>query len=236
MMNMAVIEEPLICHTICSYLKPWDLDRIRLTSSHFLEATSGPLKKVNVIATCGLYIGVLSDGIRNAYFMPCSDEQVRVNTYSERGTHYTATVVESCCKIVKPNVDHVLFGNFFGFIYNDHIDLVFANFSDDTLLNVPRKDHSPAVILDNRTKKYADSQNISLRQCLFEEAIIVTTKPTYQFLTKNNQNYYTFTGDGTNVLMKPKSGYATIAEFIKAVSSHLDVKKITFDGRLLIHD
>jgi len=228
----ATIEEPLICHMICSYLPMYNLDQIRRTSSSFLEAALVVLRDVNIVATNGLYT------IGSTYYVPCLDEYIYHNGIQKETDIYRVDVLDDVdCLGIKKDVDHIYLGKYIGIVEHDYIDMVYAQFGDDTLDDLPwdpSEKYSLAIYLDNRTKKYASSQNISLNRSLFGEAIVVGHD-----IDEFYSSYFPVNFEKSKVVegvsIRPKCGYATIKEFIEAVSSYVVPKKIMFDGRLLFY-
>ena len=241
MMIVTTIEEPLIYNTICSFLNLCEVDQLRRTCRTFLDVGNHILRDVNVIATCGLYTIRTTDVVlSDKYYAPCLDIQIdSVEIDNERECYFTAAIDTLNCVLIKNDVDHVLFGNYFGFIKHDHIELKYANFSTDTLDGKPwdlmTTSYAMATYLDNRTMRYVVDKNLSLRRSLFEEAIVIVGSFKHTIMRHWNNNEFDCKIVDEGLLIKSKSGKITIEEFHKVTRACITPSKIMFDGRLIFY-
>ena len=205
----------------------YEVDQIRRTSRSFLEASNMCLENINVIGTCGLY----TIGSSSIYYVPYYDTTINdFEIVREYDSHYVCEINSHRCVIIKNGVDHALFGEEIGIIYDNEIKFIHAYFSSDTMNDRSWEiSGNVAVYIDNRTKNYTDTKNISLRNALFKEAIFVGKK--FGKYEKNKYNQYTFSEIDEDTLVVSNDG-STITDFNKFNCS---AKKLIFNGCLRFH-
>jgi len=75
----ATIDEPLVCHNICSYLKPYALQQLQTISHNFYETAQMTLRNCIVVSTSGLYTR------DSKYYLPYLDiplsEKISIDSY-----------------------------------------------------------------------------------------------------------------------------------------------------------
>jgi len=227
----AIIDEPLICYHICSYLKPWDLDQLRRTNSTFLEATTLLLGDIKVIGTCGIYTIGSSDMIH----VPYMDKAIeRKKMFGETESNYVWMFNGLFCRFMKNGVDYILLGDNIGIIKNDCIVIYYSYFSNETLIGKRVHASDSITYMNNITKRCAVNNGGSLVSSLFEEAIIMGKTNSYTDARFSHEDYV-FTEVDDGISMRPKSGLATIEEFVDVAGDIINVMKIMFDGRLLLY-
>jgi len=228
---MSVIDEPLICHTICQYLKKHEVDKLRCVNRAFLEVGDHILRDVNVISTCGLY----TNGDSNVYYAGSLETVIDRFVLREEYESYYLFMGKTTNKYMKTNIDHVLFGQYIGIMKNDHIEIMNPNFSDKTIYDEPWNSSwgcSVEIYLDNATKKYLIDKDISLRRSLFYEAIVVTGNNDPKIFYHSMYHKYICSKIDGGILIKATNGQ-TIGDFIRYAKSIESVTRITFDGRLI---
>ena len=226
-MMTTVIDEPLICHTICEYLKLYEVDKLRRVNRAFLEAGNHILRDVNVLATCGLYT------IGSSYYAGAL-ETIKHKFYleEEHESYYKFMYKTVECFFIKNNVDHILLGGYIGIMKHDHIEILHVNFSQNTLDDTPYRQNdcwNDIIFLDNATKGCIVNKDVPLRSSIFHEAILMRDLDVSCF----GHDEYVFSKVDDSIVVKSDIGF-TIQEIIDVFRLGYG-SRITFDGRVVIN-
>lgn len=235
----ATIEEPLICHTICSFLKLYDLDCLRRTSHAFLEAAEMQLDNVNIIGTCGIYTIRTTNVVSNdVYYLPRSDKMIKDIVFVKEYEFFNIYKIDIWdCMIIKLGIDHIIFGDNIGFVKDDHIEIWYHIICENVLEGrVPNMICSDYRHVDYGTYKMITKNDTSSWGDRF--TCVELHGHTFDYFS--HSKYSLSVENGIQVMTSAYKDGVTIANYLKLLNECTNdfvskVKKIKFNKRLEFH-
>lgn len=223
----ATIEEPLVCHHICSYLSMIELDHLSTISRPFYEIITSITKNIKVIGTCNVY----TNGPDDVYYLPGSDKRID-NMILEKEYEFFKmfSICSLGCMIVKPGVDYIIFDGYTGFFKDDSIEVYLNYLSDGTGTGEIAEIYN---YIDNATCNYVAKKDISLREAIFD--CVEVHKGYYGFI--DQKEYATVRDEYSGVVRVECPN--TIKDFLLFVEQNIEhpdtIEKIKFGSHLEIH-